>query len=142
MTVAPVMAQLGVVNCALSASFYRDALGFSTEELYHDDGHLRVAELRLGQARLQVAEHDGVRDTPEQRSARHSIILFFECDDVKALHEAVTARGANASALSIEELWIRMQMFEIEDPDGHTLWFGQRLQQEHQGARDRPRPPF
>ena len=69
MIIAPMMAQLGVADCARSASFYRDVLGLDVEELYRDGGRLRVAELRLGPAKLQVAEHDGVRDTPEQRAA-------------------------------------------------------------------------
>ena len=25
--------------------------------------------------------------------------------------------------------WVKMRMFEIKDPDGHTLWFGQSFQQ-------------
>jgi uncharacterized glyoxalase superfamily protein PhnB len=40
------------------------------------------------------------------------------------MRAAIRGRGGNPSG--IEKVnWIKMRMFEIRDPDGHTLWFGQ-----------------
>jgi hypothetical protein len=51
-------------------------------------------------------------------------MLFFETDEIAAMHAAIRARGGQASA--IEKVnWIKMRVFQVRDPDGHTLWFGQ-----------------
>ncbi len=50
--------------------------------------------------------------------------MFFPTDDVVAMHTAVRTRGGEPSGLE-KVNWIKMRMFEIRDPDGHTLWFGQ-----------------
>ena len=125
--VSPMMAQLGVTNASQSLAFYRDVLGFSHTGGYQEGERVLVAEVRLGEAILQVAEHDGVIDSPEQRRARRATILFFACDDVVSLYNAVKTRGGSPSDLSIVHYWIRMKMFEISDPDDHTLWFGQQM---------------
>ena len=125
--VSQVLPQLGVIDAARSVAFYRDVLGFKVNWEHHEGGKTGVAELQLGAAKLQVGQHDGVKDTPEQRSARHATILFFETDDVEALHVDVRARGGKASDIAEVDYWMRMRIFEISDPDGHELWFGQRV---------------
>lgn len=55
-------------------------------------------------------------------------MLFFETDDVAAMHDVIRARGGNPNGLE-KVNWIKMRMFEICDPDGHTLWFGQSYDQ-------------
>ena len=124
--IAPMMAQLGVTDAARSLAFYRDVLSFEHTGGHEVAGHVCVATLRSGPAVLQVAEHDGIADTPEQRHARHGTILFFECDDVVARHAAITTRGGSPTKLCVVDYWMRMKMFEIHDPDNHCLWFGQR----------------
>ena len=124
--IAPMMAQLGVTDAARSVAFYRHVLQFDHTGGHEIDGHVYVATLRCGPAVLQVAEHDGVTNTPDQRGARHATILFFECDDVVARHAAVTSRGGAPTPLCVVDYWMRMKMFEIHDPDNHCLWFGQK----------------
>lgn len=44
------------------------------------------------------------------------------------MHSAL--RAAAGSPSEMEKVnWIKMRMFEVRDPDGHTLWFGQSFQQ-------------
>jgi hypothetical protein len=86
-----------------------------------------VAELQLGPAKLQIAAHDGVQDTPEQRKARRAAIFFFETDDVGTLHADILRRGGRPGELKIVDYWMRMEMFCISDPDDHTLWFAERM---------------
>jgi len=105
--VAPVMRSIGVADAARSILFYRDILGF---EVRDQSG---MIEAVCGPACIQFA---GQRNTPA--------ILFFETTDVNAMHAAIRARGGTPSKPQ-KVNWIKMLMFEIRDPDGHTLWFGQ-----------------
>ena len=113
--VAPAMRTIGVADAARSAAFYRDILGFEIREL---EG---VTEALNGPARIQFAEQNGAN--AGGAGARRAI-LFFETGDVDAMHAAIRARGGAPSEPE-KVNWIKMRMFEIRDPDGHTLWFGQ-----------------
>ena len=46
------------------------------------------------------------------------------------MHSAISARGIAASEL-VKVNWVKMQMFEIRDPDGNTLWFGESYNKAH-----------
>src|SRR5262249_52906683 len=116
-----------VADAVRSLSFYRDVLGFTLNWQHPQDGIPSVAEVQLAQAKIQFGAHDGVRDNPEQRSARRATILFFETNDVAALHAGIKKRGGKAGELKVVEYWMRMQIFSISDPDDHSIWFGQRL---------------
>ena len=111
--VAPVMRSIGVADAARSILFYRDILGF---EVRDQSG---MIEAVCGPACIQFA---GQGNTPA--------ILFFETTDVNAMHAAIRARGGTPSKPQ-KVNWIKMLMFEIRDPDGHTLWFGQSYDKPH-----------
>ena len=115
--VAPVSRSVGVTGLARSVAFYRDVLGFAV-----DSSNLAV----LGPARIEFEETD---------APPGPAILFFQTDDVVSLRSAIRARGGAASELENMNL-LKIQMFEIRDPDGHALWFGQSYQQP-----DRPDDP-
>lgn len=123
--VAPVMRIIGVADAAQSAAFYRDILGF---EVCDREG---VTEAVSGPARIQFTREDYAPNEWEHPRPPGSAMLFFETDDVAAMHAAIRERGGHPS--QIEKVnWIKMQMFAIRDPDGHTLWFGQSYHREHQ----------
>jgi catechol 2,3-dioxygenase-like lactoylglutathione lyase family enzyme len=105
--VAPVSRWLPVSDVARSAAFYRDVLGFEIHDV--PDG----VEATNGPALLHF---DPAGSGPAT--------VFFETDDIGAMHSAVRARGIAASEL-VKVNWVKMRMFEIRDPDGNTLWFGQ-----------------
>ena len=44
------------------------------------------------------------------------------------MRDALSARGGTPSELE-KVNWIKMRVFDIQDPDGHRLWFGQSFQQ-------------
>lgn len=50
------------------------------------------------------------------------------------MRDAVSARGGKPSELE-KANWIKMRLFEVRDPDGHTLWFAQSFQE-----AESPRP--
>lgn len=115
---APVMRIIGVADAARSTVFYRDVLGFDIAE------QAGVIEAVSGPARIQFGTYDYTPNDWEEPRPRGSAMLFFETDDIAAMHAAISARGGNPS--EIEKVnWIKMRMFEVRDPDGHILWFGQ-----------------
>lgn len=114
--VAPVMRFIGVANIERSIRFYRDVLGF---EIREREGAVEAVH---GPARVRFD------------SSRGGAVLFFETGDVDAMHEAIRTRGGYPSPIE----WVnrvKMRVFEVRDPDGHTLWFGQSYD-----APDTPRP--
>lgn len=116
--VAPVMRCIGVVDIERSVSFYRDVLGFEVRE---ESGTI---EAQYGPACIQFGKLDYPPDNWEKPQPIGSAILFFLTDDVSSMHGAIRAGGGTPSELE-KVNWIKMRMFEIRDPDGHTLWFGQ-----------------
>ena len=114
--IAPVCQYLRVADSARSVAFYRDVLGFSVHDVIEDFGLPAVAEVAHGPARVQFGSGEA---TPAATR-----VLFFETDDVRAMREAVAAHGGTPSALT-DVNGIKMRMFEVRDPDGHILWFGQ-----------------
>jgi catechol 2,3-dioxygenase-like lactoylglutathione lyase family enzyme len=125
--IAPLGPQIGVTDVPRSHQFYCDVLGFTSNWEHFENDAMVVAEVQLGAGKLQIAAHDGVRDTDDQRRARRASIFFFQTDDVVALHAEIRARGGAASDLKVVDYWIRMRMFSMNDPDDHALWFGQQL---------------
>lgn len=58
----------------------------------------------------------------EQRPG--SAIVFLQSGDVEGAQAELRKRGGEPS--EIEKVnWIKMRMFEVRDPDGNVLWFGQ-----------------
>ena len=129
--VAPVSRFLRATDLARTEAFYRDVLGFDVEQ---SDSGSEALEVRLGPARIHFDRHEhGLenRDEPQPGSA----VVFFETDDVDRLHAGIRTRGGTPGVLEHVN-GIEMRVFEIRDPDGHTLWFGQSF-----AEPDRPTPP-
>ncbi len=108
--VSPVSRSIEVRDPRTSRLFYHDVLGF---EITEDDHSIQAVS---GPARLQLGAPGN--------SPGNSAMVFFETNDVAAMHGAIRDRGGDPS--EIEKVnWIKMRMFAVRDPDGHTLWFGQ-----------------
>jgi catechol 2,3-dioxygenase-like lactoylglutathione lyase family enzyme len=116
--VAPVMRHLGTADAVRAVAFYCDVLGFDMAE---------EREVVCGPARICFTKEDWDLYNTES-GPRGSAIVFFQAADVASLHAAVKARGGAPSDLE-KVNWIKMQVFQIQDPDGHTLWFGQSFDQ-------------
>jgi catechol 2,3-dioxygenase-like lactoylglutathione lyase family enzyme len=119
--ITPVSRLLGSTDLARTSAFYRDVLGF---EVFQSDGESNSVEVVSGKARIRFGAHDYAPNEWDGPRPLGSSIVFFETDHVEAMHKAVRARGGNPSELEKANA-IKMQMFEIRDPDGHALWFGQ-----------------
>lgn len=119
--VAPVSRTLAAADVRRSAAFYRDLLGFDVHET--PEG----TEVTCGPARLRIEAGE-----PEPA------ILFFQTDDVAAMEAGIRARGGHPSDVTRVN-WIKMEMFEVRDPDGHVLFFGQSYDRPHAAT---PAPMF
>lgn len=126
--VAPVSRQLSVADVDRAIAFYRDILGFAVRRVTHGDNMPAVAEAVSGPAKIQFTTEERAIDSTLTQRPRGSAIIFFETNDVAAMRDAVLARGGTPSELE-KANWIKMEVFEIRDPDGHTLWFAQSFQQ-------------
>ncbi len=116
--VAPVMRFVPVSELGRSLSFYRDLLGFKERACEDEYGVGAAAEIELGDARLQLCQ----REQPEKH------VYFFETNDVAMLRDSILAHGGTPSTLE-KFNWIKMEVFEVRDPDGHTIWFGKSFNQ-------------
>jgi len=133
--VSPVSRHLSVAEVDRSLAFYSDVLGFEAHAARQRDGVPAVAEVVRGPARIQLGTQDSAYDSTGQRRPRGAAIIFFQTDDVAAMREEVLARGGRPSELE-KVNWIKMRVFEVRDPDGHTLWFGQSFQEPESGKDD------
>lgn len=127
--VAPAMRFVPVTNLEASLAFYSDKLGFTEKELQSDYGVGAKVEMSLGPAHIQLCP----MQNGEGFEAR---IFFFESDQVRELREWVEQRGARPSEVQRVN-WIKMEMFEVRDPDGNVIWFGQSF---HEPDKEQPRP--
>jgi uncharacterized glyoxalase superfamily protein PhnB len=124
MITAPLSRFLAVTDTERSVAFYRDVLGFEIQPVQGKHGFAATVEVMSGPARIQLGAADDAFDSTGERRSRGAAILFFETDDVAGLHSAVVGRGGAPSSLE-KVNWIKYTMFQVKDPDGHTLWFGQ-----------------
>ncbi|MCU0647673.1 MAG: VOC family protein [Gemmatimonadaceae bacterium] len=119
--VSPVSRVIGTRDMARARAFWCDMLGF---EATPTTDNADALELRSGEARIRLGAHDWAPDFSGDGHAPGTAMLHFEVDDVDAMRATLLARGAPASA--IEKVnWLKFRMFEVRDPDGHVLWFGQ-----------------
>jgi len=119
--VGPSMRFVPVSDRGQSILFYCEVLGFQEQQIGDDYGVRATAELSLGAARLQLC-------LSTENSSLEPVILFFQTEGVGKLRETVIERGGKASALQ-KVNWIKMEMFEVRDPDGNVIWFGESYQQ-------------
>jgi predicted enzyme related to lactoylglutathione lyase len=110
--VNPVIQTIGVADPGRSAAFWRDILGF---EIRRDRGDLEAVS---GPACIRLVPRD---------EAPQTAVMFFEVEDLDAIRQAILTRGGHPSQPARVNR-IKIRMFEIRDPDGHTLWFGESFQ--------------
>lgn len=123
--VAPVSRILAVADVARSVAFYRDVLSFES----------RPPVVVSGPARIELVAGDSAPDSTGAMRTRGAALVFFQVDDVGRFRDAVVARGGLPTEIE-KANWIKMRVFQMRDPDGHTLWFAQSFQEP-----DRPKDP-
>jgi catechol 2,3-dioxygenase-like lactoylglutathione lyase family enzyme len=112
---------LSVASLAETMAFYCDRLGFQVINRYGNP----PAWCMLGRdgIRIMFNQPPAHEMAGLQRHAKDFQIYYFYPDDVPALHEAWRGRGIPVTDLRVTSY--HMQEFELRDPDGYWLWFGQ-----------------
>lgn len=122
---SPAMRYIAVTSLDRSIPFYRDVLGFQIAK-HEDDAEAVLGPVRIRLGKVGYSAGDWSFET--ERPAG-SAILFLQTGDVEAVRAEIRDRGGAPS--DIENVnWIKMRMFEIRDPDGNVLWFGQSYHHE------------
>lgn len=111
---------LAVTDLPETVRFYVERLGFNCCGLF---GNPPVwAELeRNGTAIMFNAPPGVARDVP--RKSKDYQVFYFNSDDLLALHAEFKSRGVAVSDLRVTIYG--MKEFEVRDPEGYWLWFGQ-----------------
>jgi uncharacterized glyoxalase superfamily protein PhnB len=129
--IAPVTRFLGSRDKESTIKFWRDVLGFEVRSSGSDG----AVELTSGRARIRFGDYDSSPDLSRDSRPPGSAVIFLDTDDIERVHDVIRKRGGQPS--QIEKVnWIKRRVFEVRDPDGHVIWFGQSY---HQRSPDRPR---
>jgi catechol 2,3-dioxygenase-like lactoylglutathione lyase family enzyme len=131
---SPVMRFLPVANLSRSLAFYRNMLGFEIREKESS------VEAMMGPACIRFGKEGYAPTDRGTLKPPGSAILFLESEDVEALHAAIRMRGGKPSGIERVN-WIKMRIFEIRDPDGNVLWFGQSYHKHQDSPSQRDGQP-
>ncbi len=138
---------LATSNMTRTIAFYRDKLGFELKGSFGEPPAWCHLE-RDGVVMMFNAPPSGsvLRDVPPK--SRDDQIFYFYPDDVVALHAELAKKRVNLSPLRVTAYGMRE--FEMRDPDGYWLWFGQptddpptvtedELKEDYEGVKERTR---
>lgn len=107
-----------------SIRFYSDVLGFEVTDRMDNVGKSGWAALSLGNTRLMLASPDYLPTAQKTKDGRFSqAIYYFYPEDVEQLHSDIREKGYKVSDLALR--FYGMNEFEMVDPSGHMLIFGQ-----------------
>ena len=112
---------LGVADVQRSLDFYTETLGFKETGRFEHEGTLCWAHVCAGgNTELMLTQMEDIEAGWE---GRKQLFLYFYPDDVVTLHSSLKEKGYNVTDLLVT--FYQMKDFELEDPDGYQLWFGQ-----------------
>jgi len=114
---------LSVVDLNRTMAFY-DRLGFRVINSFGDDpADPRWCMLERDKVRLMFNQPPREEMEGLPARARDFQIFYFYPDDVPALHACWKAAGLAVSDPRVT--MYGMKEFELRDPDGYWLWFGE-----------------
>lgn len=115
-----------------SLRFYRDVLGFRVRGRMDDVGRSGWASIECGQVALMLASPTYLPPAPQVDGRYPQVIHYFYPSDLDAVRQRVVDAGW--AATEIEERFYGMREFEVVDPSGHVLCFGQDVAAPHPDA--------
>ena len=135
MTPSPFLDLVPMLMCAdvrASVRFYRHVLGFEVVDRMDDVGATGFASLRSGAAQVMLASPSYIPRAPRVEGRYPQAAYYFYVEDVDALRAAVT--GAGWPATECVDRFYGLREFEVVDPEGHVLLFGQDIGPVRNGA--------
>lgn len=132
---APFLDLVPMLMCAdvrASVRFYCDVLGFEVVDRMDDVGATGFASLRNGAAQIMLASPTYIPQAPRVEGRHPQSAYYFYVEDVDALRQAVV--DADWPATECVDRFYGLREFEVVDPEGHVLLFGQNLGSGRKGA--------
>lgn len=124
------MAALFVVkDVVASAEYYRDRLGFTFNQYWGDPPCFVMVQREGMTFMLQTEEKPGEGVQPNHLRQPHAWDAYIWANDGQALLEEFRANGANIIR-EPETTFYGMVEFEVQDPDGYVICFGQDAEEE------------
>lgn len=113
---------LAVTDLPATVRFYVERLGFNCCAMHGDPPVWAEVERDGTSVMLNAPPAECIRrDVPA--SCRDDQIFYFDVQNVESLHAEYRARGVSVTDLRVAPYG--MKEFELRDPDGYWLWFGQ-----------------
>jgi len=113
---------LAVADLKRTIAFYCDELGFSIANTFGTPDPVWCM-LRRDDVRVMFNQPPAGEMAPVPPRAKDLQVFYCYPDDVVALHGAWTQKGLPVTDLRVTDYG--MKEFELRDPDGYWLWFGQ-----------------
>lgn len=111
-----------------SIRFYTKVLGFNVTSQMDDVGKSGWASLNQGKVQIMLASPSYLPEGVKVDGRYPQLVLYFYPDDIEALHQSVRNQGYAATDLVVR--FYGMKEFEMVDPSGHMLVFGQDTDEE------------
>ena len=128
MALSPFLDLVPMLMCAdvpASVRFYRNVLGFEVVDRMDDVGSTGFASLRNGAAQIMLASPSYIPRAPTIEGRHPQSAYYFYVEDADALRAAVVAAGWPAT--ECVDRFYGLREFEVVDPEGHVLLFGQDI---------------
>lgn len=113
--------------------FYTAVLGFTVVSRMDDVGASGFASLQSGGAEIMLASPTYVPKAPRVDGRHPQSAYYIYVSDVEALHRRVV--GAEWPATECVDRFYGLREFEVVDPEGHVLLFGQDIPAEETPTR-------
>jgi catechol 2,3-dioxygenase-like lactoylglutathione lyase family enzyme len=110
---------LSVADLGRTTAFYCDRLGFRVVNKFGEPKPVWCM-LERDKVRLMFNQPPGIVIFPQPKD--HQIYYFYP-DDVASLH--ATWKTAGLAVTDLRVTIYGMKEFELRDPDGYWLWFGE-----------------
>lgn len=134
MKLTDVVPNLVVSDIERSTAFYRDLLGFSIVQTVPDAGPFVFVWLRRDEVSVFLNASSSVREehpSLADGAAGRTNTMFFTMEaeeaasGIDALFERV--KGRAPVFMPLKDQFYGMREFGIEDPDGHVMFFAQKI---------------
>ncbi len=106
-----------------SIRFYTEQLGFEVANRDDSVGRSGFASLRNGPVQIMLASPTYLPEAPRVEGRYPQAIYYFYVPAVSELHQKLKDNGVAVSDLRVT--FYGLKEFELVDPNGHVLYFGQ-----------------
>ena len=117
-----VMPSLTVNDLQASAAWYRDVLGFKTDERWEQDGKLMGVSLKAGGVTLMIAQDDWKKGRDRKKGEGFRLYCATK-QNVDALAKKIESRGGKLDSPPTDQPW-GTRDFGLTDPDGFKITIG------------------